>query len=270
MTDIALPEQLHDVKLQLKIKKLKELQLNISTLQKLNTELYESNLSERLEKLQIIKDQIYNSLHHNSPPKDLKKLFRNCLNEVVSVREGVFLNSIKKKSSLTINGLNILSDIVSDLLNSIVIEKPSFNEQEQESLNALNELQTFASIIGNSKEEFIISKTAIIPIIRGLIDFQQLKQHFEFERICGYLLLKNQSVVGFNKNLLKEDGEDVIKKILKSFSKKSGRKLQLVHDAPYFLKGKLWYWVMLENELTNLGECLSTKMVQINKWTIAK
>lgn len=276
-------------KAEARVKALIELKAKLQRATLAVSELYMSDKPTQMKKLTASLKKV-KELADNKPPVGVKKHLTACINELTSLREGVYIGAATKKT------LSIVAcaDAVAEIAVLIDQTKARVKQAKVESGAADDELYTEEVekvIQRNAKDAtrleslknrpFVISRVPIIPIATGLSTEALKRKGFKIETISNYVVMHNQLVIGINKEQLKlkrekegksidtEKWQTAILKILRMISKQIGSKVVLVDEKPYGAQGGAWFWVMPEKELNAFASCFSSKTVKLQRFGFA-
>lgn len=282
----------------------------------------QASLEERGEKLKALRKKLYSSavalskLHvvakkqqltlltaalkkvtsiiDDKPPVGVSKHLKACVNELRSLREGVYVGTAMDKKTLSIIACNKAWEHVDTLIEAnkksvermkaaaagIEIDADSEDmygdiakvlkqtQKESDNLNAL------------TKRPFVITRVPIIPLSKTTISIDKLKlKGFKADNLGGYPVLHNQLVLGINKSMLNQKdpskpikSEDILeqaKKVKSMIEKQYKMKLVFVDEKPYGAQGGAWYWLMPERELNMFASTFPGSRVQLTRFGFA-
>lgn len=275
-------------KLEARVKKLATLEAD---LKKMEAKLAELPLLDPSRQLKRITSQmkVVETILANKPlPVGVSKHLKVCMNELTSLREGVYVGSAKKKAlavvtvTAAIAALGELRDTSSarltkmsagnddNLFSDEALRVIKNNEAESHKLDAIH------------RKPFVIARIPLVPVAKSYLTVDKLKHMgFRAESLGGYPVMHNQLVIGVNKKMLDEKKQakgarinpedwkaaaDTVRKLIQQQTK---RRLYLVSDKPYGAQGGAWFWLMSENELSQFASAFPGKRVQLQHWGFA-
>lgn len=236
-------------------------------------------------------------------PSGMRTELRKIQNELVSLREGVFTDSVKPSDLTLVAAVTALAE----LDRRIKAANDELATEEIQPLDASEEMilrnQTYKEklpAIGD--KEFVVGR---VPLTFGTtpsrnqtgVSFMNLalleRQGFKAESLDGYTVLHNQLVIGIGHKAL--EGAPIIQKTLKKFDDegrriekvlkratsaydiaeqivalvelKTGNKWVLVTDKSYRYNGAVWFWAMRDKDAARLGKALHS--LNIPRWGFA-
>lgn len=255
------------------------------------SELYLEDKSKQLKKL-TASMKLIRELSANKPPIGVKKHLQACMNELTSLREGVFIGAATKKT-LTIVACSQALNEVDALLSTTKARVKAAKSVETAATDDDLYSDDIEKVIQQNSDEarnldslanrpFVVARVPIIPISNSGLSAEQLKRKgFKVETISNYVVMHKQLVIGINKSTLnlkrnKEGGSidpkkwrDSAMKIVKLLEKELKTHIHLVDDKPYGYKGGAWFWVMTDKDLSSFATCFPGKHVKLERFGFA-
>lgn len=278
---------------QARIADLKGLVTKIEKVEAALGDLYVLEKPARLKKLTQVLSAV-KQLHGSPLPTGAKKHIGNCLNELMSLREGVYASNaqIDRKALTLIAAAQAKNEITTMVatseakLDKIMAESSNSSDLEEFYRKAADVIEKHSGeaekLDGIKNKPFMVARVPIVPA-DGPTSVEKLTQlGFSVENLGGYAVLHNQLVVGISpKALLGEHGGAVkgekaatairneVDRIRKRLQKTTNTKLQLVSDKAYSYKTGTWYWLMTDRDLDRLARAFPGQHVNITRWGFA-
>lgn len=279
------------VKLEARIAKLENLHASLAEVTASVSQLYLIKTEQgRLKKLTTAINKTKALMVEAKGVTGMKTPLTQCMNELVSLREGVFTNAATDKKTLSVLASIEATDQVDKLL---VVAKSRLETLASETDDDDSEyLQKVSRIIKENNKEsqkleplktkpFAIARVPVIPI-GGFISSAKLNSlGIKAEEMSGYPVIHNQLVLGLNAKLLVKDAATLkgdklkaklnaeLMHIKKLVEHKTNTKLQLVSQRPFPYQGGTWYWLMPERELNTMAKAFPGKAVKVSSWGFA-
>jgi uncharacterized protein YegJ (DUF2314 family) len=223
-----------------------------------------------------------------------KKHVAHCLNELTSLREGVYASNtvVDRKALMLIATASAKEEIVQmvsaaeNRMQKVLAESSDFRDTEELFRHAAEVIDT------NSKEAvklddiqtkpFVIARVPVVAA-DSIINIDKLSRlGFKVDNLSGYAVIHNQLVIGISPRSVLGDKAGAIKsektataireeadRLRKLLQKKMGVKLQLVSDKSYSFKKGTWFWLMTDKELDSLASVINGNHVKIQRWGFA-
>lgn len=255
--------------------------------------IYALNKVDRLKKLTQVLTAV-KKLHASPLPVGSKKYVANCLNELTSLREGVYASNstVDKKALMLIATASAKQEVMAMIsaaenrMQKVLAESSDFRDTEELFRHAAEVINT------NSKEAeklddietkpFVIARVPVVAA-DSIINIDKLKRlGFKVDNLSGYAVIHNQLVVGISpKSVLGDKSgssksekaasviRDEAERLRKLLQKKLNTKLQFVSDKPYSFKKGTWFWLMNDSELGSLASTINGNHVKIQRWGFA-
>lgn len=117
-----------------------------------------------------------------------------------------------------------------------------------------------------TNKPWAIARVPVIPIIKNGFNIPQAeRQGLQVDNLGGYLMLRNQMVVGIARLEKGQKPLDAVQELLPLLIGATGRKLTLVSNKGARYKGNLWYWIADDHTLNALRKS-AIGSLQINDW----
>jgi hypothetical protein len=228
----------------------------------------------------------------SKPPVGVSKQLRACMNELISLREGVTISERMDRKTLSVIACTQAVEHVDALILSAKkniarakteatggLNDELLREEDAEMLRVLKQTQQESKNISQLKErQFVVTRVPIVPITKGFVSVDVMKSKgLKAENLGGYPVLHNQLVIGVNKtdltgakksskSLNTADFRDEAERIRKTIQKQTKVKYQFVDDRAYGAQGGAWFWLMPERELDQFASCFPGGKLQIQRW----
>lgn len=270
-------------KLELRLKKLENLKAQVGNLVLLVSNLHKVDNPKRLKRLTKALLSI-DTLLANKVPLGTAKLLKISKNELVSIREGAYINPLLNKNDLDAVETLGIPDKLDKLINQT---QANLNELKPKVVNSADEEQllysSIESVLSETKlqessvealktEKFVVATVSIVPMSSYVINANALTaKGFKVVDMGGYPVLHNQLVVGINRKLIDKEraekakidlndskavkklGEtsvfDEAEKIRKILEKQHAQDYRFVFDRPHGASGGAWFWLMRQRDL---------------------
>lgn len=228
-------------------------------------------------------------------PVGTTKYLRACLNELTSLREGVYTGARVDKKTLSLLAAQAAIARV-DALIAKSQERAQKSAVEADSSNDPLFHDDVAKVIKRSQDEskqlqslkdkdFVLSRVPLVAIAAsGIIDANRLtNEGFEAESLGGYPVIHNQLVLGINpksiqltkaqatkgKEIPRDKWLETATAIKKLIEKKTKQKLHFVDDRPHGSSGGAWFWLMPDYEINGFAKAFPGKAVKLRQWGFA-
>lgn len=282
--------------LELRTSKLKLLKARLSKTVVSVSKLYVVDKTQQLKKLTAALKTV-KGIIDDKPPIGISKQLRACVNELTSLREGVYTGAAVDKKTLSIIACTKALQHVDELIasNTKTVERTvaeaagmAVASREDEYMysdiaKVLEQTQKESENINSlQKRPFVLTRVPIIPLSKGPISVDKLKSAgFKADNLGGYPVLHNQLALGINKSMLdlkeREQGKSIdparilaqATKIKKMIEKQMKTKLYFVDEKPYGAVGGAWFWLMSDRELKVFAATFPGKHVQITRFGFA-
>ncbi len=233
-------------------------------------------------------------LHASPLPNGSKKHVAKCLNEIISLREGVYASNaqIDRKHLVLIASVQGRSEVeamiaaTTERINKIMAESSDSSDMDEVYRNAADVIQK------NSQEShklapikdkaYVFARVPVVPANDNISAEKLARAGMKVERIGNYPVFHNQLVVGISpKHLLGEHGGAVkgptaakairaeADRLRKALQKKLNVNLQFVSpDYSFSYGGGTWFWLMDDKSIDAMATALPGK-VKITRWGFA-
>lgn len=287
---------------------LAKMEARVAALKELRATLYKATVSvsklhvvdkeQQLKKLTSARKKVV-AIAASKPPVGVSKALRACVNELTSLREGVFVGTATSKKTLAIiacsNAVEHVDGLIAKTQERIAAHKsetvaasgdPVFQD---EVVKVIQRTAEDAHKLASLKDKsFVVSRVPVVAVAKTMLDANKLKaKGFKAEDIGGYPVVHNQLVIGINKvmiGLKKSDVDDqgkstkpigpekwlgAAEQVLAMIRKQTKIKYQLVDTRPYGHAGGAWFWAMPERDLNAFASAFPGKAVQLRNWGFA-
>ncbi len=280
-------------KIQTRIADLHGLVAKVSKVEAALVDLYVLSKPARLKKLTQVLSAV-KKLHASPLPVGAKTHVGHCLNELVSLREGVYAShaQIDKKSLSLIAAAKARADILALVitaearLDKIMADSNHSSDLEEFYKKAEDVIQKHSAeaekLSDIRNKPFVISRVPVVPADALLSVDKLTRLGFNVEGLGGYAVLNKQLVIGINpKHLLGEHGGAVsgaraataireeADRLRKLLQKKTNTKLQFVADKAFTFDTGTWFWLMTNKELDAFARAFPGGSVKITRWGFA-
>jgi hypothetical protein len=286
------------MKMEARIAALKELKANLNKIVVRLSDLYSLDEQTRLKRLTAARKKI-KAIIEDRPPIGVSKALRAALNELTSLREGVFVGAaVTKKSLAILSCTNAVTEVQSAIDSTRVKLQAHKQEVEGGSSDPLFQNgDEIEQILEQTKKEgkalpvikdkaFAIARVPIVVIpSKGFLNTEALSQSgFKADSVGGYAVIHNQLVLGINpKELIKlnkgqrEQGKEIPRekwleaadRVKKLIERQQKIKLTFVVDRPYGGGGGAWFWLMPEREASLLKNAFPGRAINVKQWGFA-
>lgn len=223
-----------------------------------------SNIQESLEILFTCLD----NLKKVERPIGFKKECSKLHNELISLKEGLQEELIQEED-LELYSLKPLQE---NILLKLSSAKKRFNtlfSQESKDTQFVHTEESKELIKKANEYNVTIGKASVIPI--GNFDIFLAQQYFDTEVFQGYVIFKNQMVIGIKRN----EEKISIQKVLENLNEGSNANYMLISNKPYLSKETgfniSWYWVIPEKDVKKFAHLFkqSSNNISFNSWGIS-
>jgi deoxyinosine 3'endonuclease (endonuclease V) len=259
------------------------------------SKLYVAEKPDQLKRLTLARKKIV-LIANSKPPIGVAKALRACVNELTSLREGVFVGTATDKKTLAIvacteavQHIDLLIDknakriAEAKSITSAGSADPVFQEEIE---HVIKKNAADASKLESLKgKQFVICRVPVVAVAKTTLDFQTVKlKGFKAEDIGGYPVIHNQLVIGINKTMLglkkselSEEGLSIksipadkwakaAMEVLSLVRKQTKVKYQLVDARPYGYAGGAWFWAMSDKDLSLFASAFPGKAISMRSW----
>lgn len=277
---------------QSRITDLKELNGKISKVEAALADLYVLAKPQRLKKLTQVLTAV-KKLHSSPLPTGTKKHIGNCLNELTSLREGVYASNSQmdkkalvlisaSKAKADINTLMLASEVKMDKIMADSSHASDMDEFFKKTESVIQKFSHEAEKLNSlSDKPFVIARVPVIPVDGGVSVEKLSRLGFSSESLGGYAVLHNQIVLGISpKSLLGDKAGDIKSaKVAAAIraeadrlrilaGKKTNTKLLFVSNALSY-GTRIWFWLMTEKDLDMFARAFPGSQVKVSRWGFA-
>jgi hypothetical protein len=285
--------QVKKEKLQARIKGLRELAEKFVRIEAGVAEAYLMEKPQQLKRLSAVLTAV-KKLQASGLPIGAKQHVATCINELVSIREGIYssANAVDKKTLTMMAATEARKQILALAVSSenrverLVADSSSTSDLEDFFKNASDVILKHADKANQLQaikdKAFVIVRLPIVPADGKFSSEKLAKVGFDAESLGGYPVLNNQMVIGINpRHLLGEhSGEvkgekaakairDEAERLLKKLSKTTKTNLHFVSSKAYSYKGGTWFWLMTDRDIDLLAKISPGSHVAIQRWGFA-
>lgn len=279
-------------KMQRRIADLTELEAKVSRVIAYLSDVYEFPKQKRISRLTQVIDQVRSLIAEKKLPAGSKRYIVACLNELVSLTEGVrvandtlepedfvLTTCIESKASI---GSQIVA--TTQRLDMVLSESTSITDTDafwNKSGAVIKALESGSSDLESIKtQNVVVCRSSVIPADVKISPDRFTAVGFDIANIGGYAVFKNQivlgisprSVLGLNGGSMKDSKaislvRDEAERMRRQIQKKLNLKLQFVSGAYTFGTG-IWFWLMTDADINRLGRA-GGGHVKIQRWGFA-
>jgi len=286
------------LKAEQRVTSLKELRVSLAKATTAVSKLYVVEKPKQLQKLTAAL-KVIQSISQSKPPVGVQKHLKAAMNELTSLREGVYVGSATKKMLSIVSctdALTHVDELIVKATASYEAKKvtavgadPLFTEEIEKVIQqTAEESKKLASL---KDKDWVVSRMPVIPLAKasnkaatGYLSVDALKRAgIKAESLGGYPVLHNQLVIGINpkavglteaqkkagKSIPREKWLAVADAIRKLLQKQMKQKYQFVDERAYGAAGGAWFWLMPERELDLFASAFPGKAVTLTNWGFA-
>jgi hypothetical protein len=263
------------------------------------SKLYVASKPKQLQRLTAALKAV-TEIANSKPPVGVKKHLKAAINELTSLREGVFTGAATSKKALS---LISCTDAITHVGTLLEAAQHAYDSKKV-TAGPDDQLWTdnIAEVIHQTNEEskklqslkdkdWVISRVPVIAVAKasnkaatGYLSVEALKRAgLKAESLGGYPVLHNQLVIGINprvfglsekerasgKSIPREDWFRVADEVRKLIQKQTKQKLSFVDEKAYGAAGGAWFWVMPEREIDMFASAFPGKAVKLMNWGLA-
>lgn len=284
---------------------LAKMEARLTALKELRASLHKTTISlaklhivdkeQQLKKLTIARKKVV-AIAESKPPVGVSKALRACLNELTSLREGVYVGTATTRKTLAIVACSDAVEHVDGLIAKTTKRLEAAKSQTQAGSGDPVFQDEVVKVIQRTAEDahkleslkgksFVVCRVPVVAVAKTMLDANKLKaKGFKAEDIGGYPVLHNQLVIGINKAMLNlkknemdEQGNSLkplstdrwvnaADQVLAMIRKQTKVKYQLVDARPYGHAGGAWFWAMPERDLNLFATSFPGKAVSLQSW----
>ncbi len=280
-------------KTQTRITELEALAAKVTKVEAALTDLYVLSKPARLKRITQVMTAV-KKLHASPLPVGAKKHIGNCLNELTSLREGIYASNaqVDKKALALIATVQAKEDIkalaaaATTRLDKIMADSTHDSDLEEFYRKAADVIEKHttesAKLSAIQSKPFVIARVPVVPA-DGMLSVDKLTRlGFDVENLSGYAVLNKQLTIGINPRALLGEHGGAIKgekaataiqaeadRLRKLLQKKTNTKLQFVCDKAFTYDTGTWFWLMTNKELDALAKAFPGQHVKITRWGFA-
>lgn len=254
-------------------------------------DLYVLAKPQRLKKLTQVLNAV-KKLHATSLPVGSKKHVERCVNEITSLREGIYADAkVDKKAMALIATIQAKADILAlagvakSRYDKILADSGSTFDTDELDKKVAEIIEKHSHDSGKVSDiktsPFVIARLPVVPADSVSVD-RLTRLGFDVDNLSGYPVLKNQLVFGINpKFLLGENSaamngvkaaafiREEADRLRKKFQKTTKRNLQFVSDKSFSYGSGTWFWLMTDRELDMFAKAFPGSHVKVTRWGFA-
>ncbi len=280
-------------KMQKRIEELATLDAKLVKVEAALKDLYVLEKPQRLKKLSSVLAAV-KKLHGEALPTGSKKHIAHCVNELTSLREGVYSSNTKMdKKALTLISASLARTEIKALVvatehrldairadSSQTSDMDDFYKKAEDVINRHSGAAERLSAIDD--KPFLIARVPVVPADNTASPEKLVRYGFDVDGLGGYSVFKNQLVIGIRpQSLLGEHsgavkGEKAIQiirdeaeRLRKLLQKKMNQRLQFVSDKACTHGKGTWFWLMTDRDLDALARATPGSHVKIQRWGFA-
>jgi hypothetical protein len=287
------------LKAEQRVTALKALRVSLAKATTAVSKLYVVEKPQQLKKLTAALKTIQ-TIAQSKPPVGVQKHLKAAMNELTSLREGVYVGAATSQKALSIvsctDALYHVDELIVKATASYESKKvtaasddPLFTEEIEKVIQqTAEESRKLASL---HDKDWVVSRMPVIPLAKasnkaatGFLSVQALQRAgIKAESLGGYPVLHNQLVLGINpkavglteaqkkagKSIPREKWLAVADAIRKLLEKQTRQKYQFVDERAYGAAGGAWFWLMPERELDLFASAFPGKAVTLLNWGFA-
>lgn len=233
-------------------------------------------------------------LHASGLPIGAKKHVATVVNELVSIREGVYAsNASVDKKMLTM----IAAKTAKEELLALALAAEARIEKIQADSSMNDDLEEFykkaADVIkkhaGKAEDlkaikdkAYVLARMPVVPADGNLSAERLAQAGFQVESLSGYPVFQNQLVIGINPRHVMGEHSGEIKgekasklirseseRLRKMLEKKLNTQLQFVSDKAYSHGSGTWFWLMSDADINRLAKVSPGNRITITRWGFA-
>ena len=282
-------------KLQVRARELKILGQKFETVFNKMAETYVMSKPAQLKRITVLLGKV-KELHAQSLPIGAKKHVETCINELTSIREGVYAkNTTADKKMLTMMAakkaqteLYAMAVAAEARVEKLMADSSTSNDMEDFYKKAEEVIKKHSGKADALKvlkdKSFVLERMPIVPTDGNLSAEKMAHAGFNVESLGGYPVIQNQLVIGINpRHVLGDHGGEVkgekaskliraeADQLRKKLEKRTKQRLQFVSDKAYSQPGSpgAWFWLMSDNDLNRLSKISPGNRVSIQRWGFA-
>lgn len=229
------------------------------------------------------------TLSKSKPPQGTTKLIRHCLNEITSLREGVYTGEAESAADLE---LTMVPSAIQKIRELAVraghrLMEARAEDEGRDSHDDLNEEEVSEVMSRANASELILklretpvlfARTAVMPIPeKAPFNVRAVRAAgFEVDTLGGYPVVYDQIVMGINPKLLVQthgvlhEYLTTARKYVRACSRREGRDLIFVDDRPHGLGPGVWFWIMDADRISSFAQAFPGSAIKLRGWGLLK
>jgi hypothetical protein len=243
---VAGPDDIENVKAktEARVSELNDLIGKVTKVQAYLAELYTLPKPRQLKRLNAARNGL-KELHATKLPTGAKRHIEACLNEVISLREGVYASNTKlDRQTLALtasvkakNELQAMVESAQHRLEKVVADSSSELDMEEFYKKAADVIKKNAGeahkVAPIADKPWVMTRVPVVPTDGSLIAEKLPKLGFKSESLSGYPVIHNQLVLGINPKYSAEHSDDSVEKIaeMNRKLKDSGVRIEDINKA---------------------------------------
>lgn len=278
---------------------LKQLRANLSEATIAVSQLYVVSKPKQLQKLTAAL-KVVKEISESKPPVGVKAHLKAALNELTSLREGVYVGAATNKKDLSIisctEAIAHVDQLIEAAQKSYDSKKVTAGPDDQLWTEEIEKViqqtaEESRKLESLKNKDWVISRVPVIAVAKasnkaatGYLSVEAIKRAgIKAESLGGYPVLHNQLVIGINprvfgltdeqkakgKSIPREDWFRVADEVRKLIQKQTKQRLQFVDERAYGAAGGAWFWLMPERELDMFASAFPGKAVKLQNWGLA-
>jgi hypothetical protein len=279
-----------------RVASLKELRAQLTDATVKVSTLYVASKPKQLQRLTAALKTV-TEIANSKPPVGVKNHLRAALNELTSLREGVYTGAATSKKALSliscteaIAHVDSLISVAEARYSSLkVTASPDDQLWTEEIENVIRQTTEDSKSLQSLKtKDWVLSRVPVIVVAKasnkaatGYLSVDALKRAgLKVSSLGGYPVLHNQLVIGINprvfgmsdedkkkgKSVPREDWFRAADEVRKLVQKQTKQKLQFVDEKAYGAAGGAWFWLMPEREIDLFASAFPGKAVKLQNW----
>ena len=220
---------------------LKEVRAKLMRLTIVMSKLYTAPKPDKLKKLTAARKAVQQIID-DKPPVGVAKPLRACVNELTSLREGVFIGAVSDRKALTLLTVQATIEHVDDLIKKC--EARSTNIKAQLAVNAgsgMDEGDVDKVIRRNAKEsakmpnlankDYGVVRAAVVPVLTKFFPPERLidslkHMGFSVDNMAGYPAIHNQLLIGVNVPRIQKEAYRIVEEKKRLDEEKKAREAE--------------------------------------------
>ena len=260
------------------------------------SQLYGMSSPKQLQKLTAARKTV-KEIADSKLPVGVKGHLRAVLNELTSLREGVYTGEATTRKSLSLISCPAAVAHVDTLIEAAqksydskkITAGPTDQIWEDEVARVIQQTAEESKKLQSlTDKDWVLSRVPVIVVAKssnkaatGKLSVDALKRSgIKAESLGGYPVLLNQLVIGINPRIFgmsdeeKKTGKSIPRtnwlqaadEVRKLIQKQTKQKLQFVDEKAYGAAGGAWFWVMPERDIDMFASAFPGKHVNLQSW----